>query len=281
MHAAREGWVKGLPPYLGFGTLDPSSIYETNGTVKAKYKSGAETVYDVSVSAVRSEIVEYFEGKELSRSIGQELSQAFFYHMMGLPMNDHPRLQELFTEITRERNINVICSPKRNFVMYPAGFGFGLRLPVTSSNRATWEAFSGWLGDCGDTAPLKPEVTQEGHILKLSAEGNVLVESVTIADCSTLLISLKRAVDLIVESGLILTVKEHRLTVLPIQELAAGRLTVYPGDEDRGFLTFSVLPLSQAKLAEHGLIELFGEISLKLLAGSDGNGFSDGHRPPN
>ena len=281
MHAAREGWVKGLPPYIGFGTLDPSSIYETNGTVKAKYKSGAETVYDVSVSAVRSEIVEYFEGKELSRSIGQELSQAFFYHMMGLPMHDHPRLQELFTEIATGRNINVICSPKRNFVMCPAGFGFGLRLPVTSSNRATWEAFSGWLEDCGDTAPLKPEVTQGGHILKLSAEGNVLVESVTIADCSTLLINHKRAVDLITESGLILTVKEHRLTVLPIQELAAGRLTVYPGDEDRGYVTFSVLPLSQAKLAEHGLVELFREVSLKLIAGSDGNGFSDGHRPQN
>ena len=137
MHAAREGWVKGLPPYIGFGTLDPSSIYETNGTIKAKYKSGAETVYDVSVSAVRSEIVEYFEGKELSRSIGQELSQAFFHHMMGLPMDDHPRLQKIFIEITAGLNINVICSPKRNFVMYPAGFGFGLRLPVTISNRAT------------------------------------------------------------------------------------------------------------------------------------------------
>ncbi len=144
-------------------------------------------------------------------------------------------------------------------------------MPVISSNRATWEAFSGWLEDCGDTAPLKPEVTQEGHILKLSAEGNVLVESVTIADCSTLLINLKRAVDLIVESGLILTVKEHRLTVLPILELPAGRLTVYPGDEDRGFLTFSVLPLTQEKLAEHRLVELFREVSLQLLSNLPGD----------
>ena len=167
-HDARKEQAGALPPYLGLGTLDPSSTYEANGTVKAKYKSGTETIYDVAVSAQRSEIVEYFEGKELSRSFGQELSQAFFYHMMGLPIDEHPRLQELFTEITMGRNINVLCSPKHNFVMYPAGFGFGLHLPVTSSNRATWEAFSGWLEDCGDTAPLKLEVTQEGHILKLS-----------------------------------------------------------------------------------------------------------------
>jgi hypothetical protein len=166
---------------------------------------------------------------------------------------------------------NGTLNAKYKFVMYPAGFGFGLRLPVTSSNRATWEAFSGWLEDCGDAAPLKPETTQEGHILKLSAEGNVLVESVTIADCSTLLINLKDAVDLIMESGLILSEKEHRLTILPIQELAAGRLTVYPGDEDRGFVTFSVLPLTQAKLAEHGLEGLLREGSLQLLSNLPGN----------
>ena len=271
MNAARKRRIEALPPYLGLGILDRSSIYKTDGVIKAKYKSGRETIYDVYVGAQRSEIVEYFEGKELSRSFGQGLGQAFFYHMMGLPMDDHPRLQQLFTEITTGRNINVICSPKRNFVMYPAGFGFGLRLPVTSSNRATWEAFSGWLEDCGEAAPLRPETKHEGHILKLSAEGNVLVESVTIADCSTLLINLKRSVDLIMESGLILSEKEHRLTVLPIQELAAGRLTVYPGDESRGFLTFSVLPLTQAKLAEHGLVELFREVSLQLLSNLPGD----------
>ncbi len=155
--------------------------------------------------------------------------------------------------------------------MYPAGFGFGLRLPVTSSNRTTREAFSGWLEDCGDTAPLRPEMTQEGHILKLSTEGDVLVESVTIAECSTLLIKLKPAVDLIVESGLVLPEKENRLTVLPFQESAASLLRVHPGDEDRGFLTFSVLPLSQAKLTEHGLAELFREGSLQLLSNLPGN----------
>ncbi|MFQ5923507.1 MAG: hypothetical protein ACE5M4_11760 [Anaerolineales bacterium] len=204
-HEARKGQANVLPPYLGLGILDPSSTYETNGMVKAKYKSGAETVYDVSVSAQRSEIVEYFEGKELSRSIGQGLGQAFFYQMMGLPVAEHPRLQELFTEITTGRNINVICNPKHKFVMYPAGIGFVLHLPVTSSNRATWEAFSGWVQDCSDTAPLRPEMTHEGHILKLSVEGNVLVESATIAECSTLLINLKRAIDLIVESGIVLS----------------------------------------------------------------------------
>ena len=94
------------------------------------------------------------------------------------------------------------------------------------------------VGECAATAPLKPEVTQEGHILKLSAEGNVLVESVTIADCSTLLLNLEAAVDLIMESGIVLSGKEHRLTVAPIQELAAGRLIVHPGDDGRGFLTF-------------------------------------------
>ena len=128
-HEARKRQADALPPYLGCGILDPSSIYETEGELKAKYKSGTETVYDVSVSAQRSEIVEYFRGKELSRSIGQELSQAFFYHMMGLPMDDHRRLQELFTEITTGRNINVLCSPKHNFVMYPAGFGFRQQVP--------------------------------------------------------------------------------------------------------------------------------------------------------
>jgi len=260
-----------LPPYLGLGILDPSSTYERNGKVKAKYKSGTETIYDVTVSAQRSEIVEYFQGKELSRSFGQGLGQAFFYHMMGLPIEDHPRLQELFAEIIAGRNIHVICNPKKKFVMYPAGICFMLNLPVASSNRATWEAFTGWQDDLDDTDPLRPESIHGGHILKLSSRGDVLTESVTIAKYSTLLIRLKPAVDLIVESGLVLPEKENRLAVMAFQESTAGQLKIYPGDEDRGFLTFSVLPLSQAKLAEHGLVELFREASLEMLSFSAGN----------
>ena len=270
-HEARKRLADALPPYLGLGSLDPSSTYERNGKVSAKYKSGTETIYDVAVSAQRSEIVEYFQGAVLSRSIGQGLGDAFFQHMMGLPVEDHPRLQELFAEIATGRNINIVCDPKHKFVMYPAGIGFVLHLPVTSSNRATWEAFAGWLRDGGDAVPLRTELTHEGHILKLSAQGEVLVESVTIAECSTLLIKLKTAIDLIVESGLVLPEKENRLTVLPFQESAASQLRVYTGDEDRGFLTFSVLPLSQEKLAEHGLVDLFREASLQLLSNLTGN----------
>jgi len=270
-NAARKKRIEALPPYLGLGTLDPSSQCVANGIVKAKYKSGTETIYGVSVSAQRSEIVEYFEGEELSRSVGQGLGQAFFYHMMGLPMDEHPRLQELFAEIAARGNIYISFSPDRKLVTYPAGYLFGLRLPITIANRATWEAFAGWLEDCGEAAPLKFSVTQDGFILKLSADGNVLLDEVTIADCSTLLLNLEAAVDLIMESGMVLSGKEHRLTVVPIQDLAKGRLTVHPGDEDRGFLTFSVLPLSRAKLAEQGLVELFREVSLQLLSSLPGN----------
>ncbi len=270
-HEARNKKAGVLPHYLGLGTLDPSSTYEGNGMIKAKYKLGTETIYDVAVSAQQSEIVEYFQGAVLSRSIGQGLGDAFFRHMMGLPIEDHPRLQELFTEITAGRNVYALCNPKRKFVMYPGGICFVLNLPVASSNRATWEAFTGWQNDLNNTDPLRPESIHGGHILKLSSQGDVLVESVTIAQYSTLLIRLKPAVDLIVESGLVLPEKENRLAVMPFQESTAGQLRVYPGDEDRGFLTFSVLPLSQAKLAEHGLVELFREGSLQLLSNLPGN----------
>jgi len=265
-HEARNKQADALPHYLGLGTLDPSSKYVANGMVKAKYKLGSETIYDVAVSAQRSEIVEYFQGAVLSRSIGQGLGNAYFHHMMGLPIGDHPRLQELFAEITAGRNINVITDPKHKFVMYPAGIWFLLHLPVTASNHATWEAFTGWQDDLGNTDPLRPESIRESHILKLSSRGEVLVESVTIAEYSTLLIRLKPAIDLIMESGLVLPEMENRLTVMPFQESAEGQLRIYPGDDARGFLTFSVLHLSQAKLAEHGLVELFREGSLQLLS---------------
>ena len=275
MNAAREGWIKDLPPYLGFGTLDLSSISESDGMLTATYKSGAETVYEVHVGMERSEIVEYFEGRELSRSTHRTLSQAFFYHMMGIPMDDHPRLQELFAEIATGRNIYISFCPDRKLVTYPAGYLFGMRLPITIANRATWEAFAGWLEDCGEAAPLKFDTAQDGFVLKLSTDGNVLLDEVTIADCSTLLLNLEAAVDLIMESGIVLSGKEHRLTVAPIQELAPGRLTVHPGDEGRGYLTFSVLPLTRAKLEEHRLEDLFREVSLGLLASSSRGGLME------
>ncbi|MFQ5921401.1 MAG: hypothetical protein ACE5M4_01015 [Anaerolineales bacterium] len=79
MNLARERWIKDLPPYLGLGFLDPSSMYETSGMLKAKYKSGRETVYDVCVGAQRSEIVEYFASQELSWSTHRTLGQAFLF----------------------------------------------------------------------------------------------------------------------------------------------------------------------------------------------------------
>ncbi len=74
-HEARKRLAATLPPIRGLGILDPSSTYETNGMVRVKYKSGTETIYDVAISAQQSEIVEYFQGAVLGRSLGQELGE--------------------------------------------------------------------------------------------------------------------------------------------------------------------------------------------------------------
>ena len=270
MNAAREGWIKGLPPYIGFGTLDPSSISESGGVLTATYKSREETVYEVRVGAERSEIVEYFEGRELSRSTHRTLGQAFLIHMMRLPMDDHPRLRKLFRQIAVGRNININFYVDQGLVTYPAGYLFSLRLPITSANRAAWEVFADRVEQAGEAAPLKLLTENEGYILKLTVDGDVLVEEVAIAHCSALLFNLEGALDFIWESGAVLPVKEHRLTVMPIEELALGRLVVYPGDKCRGFLTFSALPLTPAELKEYGIEDLFREVSLGLLASTSG-----------
>ncbi len=264
MNLAREGWVKDLPPYIGFGTLDPSSISESDGVLTATYKSGTETVYEVRVG------VEYFGGQELSRTTGRRLGEAFLYRMIGLAMDHHPRLQELFNKIRADRNIRINFNVDQGLVTFPAGYLFGLRQPITSANRAAWELFADRLKEAGKAAPLKLLAVIEGFILKLTADGDVLIEEVAIAHCSSLLLNVEDALDLIWESDAVPAEKEHRLTVMPVETLAVDRLIVYPGDESRGFLTFSVLPLTRAEFEEFGLEDLFREVSLGLLASISG-----------
>ncbi|MFQ5921402.1 MAG: hypothetical protein ACE5M4_01020 [Anaerolineales bacterium] len=181
-------------------------------------------------------------------------------------MDKHPRLQELFSKIAAGRNIYINFPVAQGLVTYPAGYLFGLRQPITSANRSAWGLFADRLRDAGKAAPLKLVAVKEGFILKLTAAGVVLREEVAIADHSTLLLHLQDALDLICESDAVPGEKEQRLTVMSVEDLARGRLIVYPGDESRGFLPFSVLPLTHSKLEKHGLEDLYREVSLRLPA---------------
>jgi len=159
------------------------------------------------------------------RATGRRLGEAFLLHMLGRPMLDHPRLAKLLGRDGAGRNVCVNLYEEPRVVTFPAGYILSLRQPVTIGNRAAWEALEQRVKLAGSPASLRLAGVSEGFILKLPPSGAVLRERVAIAHATTLLLHLQDVLDLICESGVVPAEKEYRLTVMPIELLAGGRLT--------------------------------------------------------
>jgi hypothetical protein len=265
MCAAIEGSIKGLPPYIGFGVLDPSSISEADGVLTAKYLADGEIACEARLQQGRAELVEYFAGEEIGRSTGRRLGEAFLLQAYGWSDADHPRLRRLREQYGPQRNIYLDFNSDPPCVTFPAGSILGLQLPLAGSQRAAWDALAGRLAAAGRAAPIRAVSLKQGLVLKLLDGGAVRVEQVDLAYGAAILRHLPEALELLGGSGVIAVEKEHRLTVLPAEQFVEGRLTAYPGDPSRGFLTFSVLAATRAELEQYRLRELFHELSLKLL----------------
>jgi len=140
--------VQNMPPYLGFGTLDPESVRPDGGRLTARYQcADGATAYSVDWRSGRCLLEAQFEGEPISISGGRDLQHALFQSFLGLaePAED-PRFVDLCRRVVDSGNIyfqfpRPFLRGGPGYLYYPAGLLFSLRLPIVWENRPAWDVF--------------------------------------------------------------------------------------------------------------------------------------------
>jgi hypothetical protein len=146
----------GFPPYLGLGLLDTATLRLEPGRSVAEYRSGSDLVYrvtgtfdpaegDTACAAKSSEwsIEEFFDGRAWRTTDGYEsLPQAFYHHIGGQLPTENPRLAALIERLVCDFNVAVRIRTQTSYVMFPAGYVYAVRVPLTPDTVENFNAFA-------------------------------------------------------------------------------------------------------------------------------------------
>jgi hypothetical protein len=246
--------VESLPPYLGFGTLDPASVCYDGGRLTAHYRySDGGIAYRVDWQSGRCLLEAEFEGEPISISEGRDLQSALFQSFLGRaePAED-PRFVDLCRRVVGSGNVyfrfpGAFRRGSPGCLYYPAGLLFSLRLPIVWENRPAWDVFR-ILVMPRDELPMKMFAEGPGAIISLLTTGEVQVEEVSIVDFETTLHQVADACQVIAQHRLITTGQTYRMTVADASVVSPGGLRVYQGHVGGGpalFATVAADPSSE------------------------------------
>ncbi len=257
--------VDTLPDYLGLGVLATNSIVNSKGQVSAYYMWDSEILYKITVGKSTYQIDEFFNGKQIATTSGDEsLQKTFFNHLVSQPPYQSKQFERLFHKLADDRNVNVRFASQPRYLYYPAGYIFALRQPIVSSNKSILSTIEKNLASLHDDS-INLESQREGVIVKLSKNGKVVVEQVKVVDFSCTLFHLVQSVSMLWKSGIVPKQMEYRLNVMDSSETTAGNITIYLGDISRNFLTFSVIVTEGANLDMVEVQKNFIDSSIQLL----------------
>ena len=202
----------GFPTYLGLGMLDVASLRLTPGESIAEYRDGGDLVYrvrgtfdpaaNVGVSTACGaanaswEIEEFFGGKSWRKTTGyQTLSQVFFHHFAEQLPTENPRVAALLRRLTTEYLVAVRCKNNCTYAMFPAGYVYAIRVPLTDD---TFEPFKQFLAEEPDELPVpwpKPSEPVSVAILKANRSLRTEFERGIVCDVSVTLFRLAQTLD--------------------------------------------------------------------------------------
>ena len=252
-----------LPKYLGFGTLDRKSVVTQSGKTTANYISGKEVVYQVTVGKNSARLIEFFNDEEFARSGHTNLERAFLHHMMSLPPHRHDRFQQLYHQLTDNRNVFVQFGSQPLHIFFPAGYIFNLCQPIVAANQTAWEAFRRRIKR--SSRFLRFEGENKGVILRLHISGKITAEDVRVAKCAALLLNLVQAVDLLWQNGVVPVEREYPLVVTDNVDPSPANPSIFLGDLQRDILTFAVIVNENSELSMDQIVANFDKGSIQLL----------------
>jgi hypothetical protein len=204
-----------LPPYLGYGILDPESARYENGELYANYvfECDGSVVHEVRWNTKFCMLFTYCHGTSGNISYFPDLRYALLYDCRSWNLHEDDCYLFLSREISRLGNTYVNC-PEPDAKMgsadfYPAGKIFILSLPLAGKT----EKYFGFLEQIKDSEIIKFSRERKGHVIVLNKDSKVTIQPSIIAEFDTPLAHLFSAAKAIVDAGIINDSKINRLII--------------------------------------------------------------------
>ena len=270
----------GFPPYLGLGLLDAVTLRLEPGRSVAEYRAGSDLVYRVTGSFDPAEgdtacaataslwtIEEFFDGHPWRMTDGYEsLPQAFYHHIGGQLPTENPRLAALIDCLVCDLNLAVRIRAQTSYVMFPAGYVYAVRVPVTEKTLENFQRFAAAEPEAVPVPPPRIAKPQSAAILTLTTTYAVQVERSTIVDVTVPLYRLVETLRRLREVGADAGPIHLRPEVIYSHERARKYCQIHAGKIARDIVTYTVLPIDDDTPPLEHLKEAFSDHSFEIFA---------------
>jgi hypothetical protein len=270
----------GFPPYLGLGLLDTATLRLEPGRSVAEYRAGSDLVYrvtgtfdpaegNVACAARASEwsIEEFFDGRSWRTTAGYEsLPQAFYHHIGGQLPTENPRLRALIDRLVQDFHVAVRIRAQTSYVMFPAGYVYAIRVPLTPETVENFKAFAATQPELVEVPPPTCERPQSVAILTLSTTYGVHVERGSVVDVTVPLYRVEETIRRLQDAGADAGPIHLRPEVIYAHEGARKHSQIHPGKIARNIVTYTVLPIDDDAPPLDQLREAFGNDSFDIFA---------------
>ena len=273
----------GFPPYLGLGLLDPESLRLAPGESVAEYRHGDDLVYrvrgtfePVTNDGVASacgaanatwEIEELFADCLWRKTTGHRtLSQVFFHHLAEQLPTENPRVSALLRRLTEEHRVAVRCQGICMYAMFPAGYLYAIRLPLTDATVGNFRAF---LAETADALPV-PWPTAERPLSVVMLKANRLFrtefERGLVCDVTVPLFRLEATLLRLAAAKAVASPVHLRPEVIYAHERGRRYARVHPGRLENDVVTYQVIPIDDHTPPPRALETTFVVDSLETFA---------------
>jgi hypothetical protein len=271
----------GFPPYLGLGLLNTATLRLEPGGSTAEYLAGEDLVYRVrgtfsptknpgvstACGAVNAswEIEEFFGGQPWRKTGGyQTLSQVFFHHCAGQLPTENPRIGAILRRLTEEYLVAAGCKHRCSYLMFPAGYLYAIRLPLTDDTLDAFKQFAAEPPRDIDAPPPTIGEPLSVAILKADTSFQTRIERGIVSDISVAAVRLLETLDRLASAKAVAGSVHLRPEVIYAHETARKFSRVHPGRLSDNVVTYQVIPVDDETPPPAALVETFANESLEI-----------------
>ncbi|MFM8892114.1 MAG: hypothetical protein ACKOTB_10940, partial [Planctomycetia bacterium] len=171
------------------------------------------------------------------------LSQVFFHHLAEQLPTENPRMAALFRRLTEEYRVAVRCKNNCTYAMFPAGYLYAIRVPLTDD---TVENFREFLAESPDGLPVpwpKAESPVSVVIMKTNRSFRTEFERGLVCDVTVSLYRLAETLDRLVAASVVPSPVHLRPEVIYAHERGRKFSRVHPGRLQDDVVTYQVVPI--------------------------------------
>ena len=212
-------------------------------------------------------IDEHFDGRPWRSTDGYEsLPQAFYHHIGGQLPTENPRLAALIERLVCDLNVAVRIRSQTSYVMFPAGYVYAVRVPLTPETVENFKAFAAAEPDPANVPPPTCARPQSVAILTLSTTYSVYVERSSVVDVTVPLYRLLETIERLRDTGADAGPIHLRPEVIYGHERARKHCQIHPGKIARDIVTYTVLPIDDDAPPLEYLKDAFSDDSFEIFA---------------